>query len=298
MAWRGLHISRPSRLSLEARRLVIDQRDDSGAVSFPLEDVAWVVLDTPQVTATSAAMSACLQAGIPVVYSDDKHIPCGMLLPFHQHWQQAGVAQTQINASAPLKKRLWQAVVRRKLENQAAVLDRAQIEGGATLRAMASRVASGDPVNVEARGARFYWGRLFDDFRRHDDEDVRNAMLNYGYAVLRAGVARGLVAAGLLPAFGIHHAGAHNAFNLADDFLEVLRPVADWAVFGVSGNGQRPDTGELTREQRQELVGVMTETVVIDGEQLSVLPAVDRMVASLVRALSGDGASVLALPKV
>ena len=125
MAWRGLHIGRPSRLSLKARRLVVEQDDDE-AVSFPLEDVAWVILDTPQVTASAALMAACLQAAIPVVYSDEKHMPCGVLLPFHQHWQQAGVARAQIGAGTPLKKRLWQAIVRRKIESQAAVLDRAR----------------------------------------------------------------------------------------------------------------------------------------------------------------------------
>lgn len=297
MAWRGLHISRPARLTLKARRLLVE-REDHEPISFPLEDVAWIVLDTPQITATAALMAACAQAGIPVIYSDAKHLPCGVLLPFHQHWEQAGVARAQINASAPLRKKLWQAIVRRKIENQAAVLDRAQIEGGRTLREMVSRVRSGDPGNVEARGARFYWQRLFEDFRRRDEADLRNAMLNYGYAVLRAGVARGLVAAGLLPAFGIHHEGAQNAFNLADDLLEVLRPVADWTVFCLCGQGQRPDQAELTRDERQNLVGVMTETLVIDGEQLSVLPAVDRMVASLVRALSGGGPVALVLPRI
>jgi len=297
MAWRGLHISRPARLSLKSRRLVVEQDEDE-PLSFPLEDVAWVVLDTPQATASAALMSACLQAGIPVVYSDDKHIPCGVLLPFHQHWQQAGVARAQIAAGEPLKKRLWQAIVRRKIENQAAVLDRAQAEGAGTLREMTGHVRSGDPGNVEARAARFYWQQLFEDFRRQDESDLRNAMLNYGYAVLRAGIARGLVAAGLLPAFGIHHAGAQNAFNLADDLLEVLRPVADWAAFCLSGHGRRPEEKTLTRDHRQALVGVMTEAVVIEGEQLTVLPAVDRVVASLVRALSGEGADALVLPNV
>lgn len=297
MAWRGLHITRPARLSLKSRRLLVEQGDDE-AVSFPLEDVAWVVLDTPQITTTAALMAACAQSAIPVVYSDHKHVPCGVLLPFHQHWQQAGVARAQIGAGAPLKKRLWQAIVRRKIENQATVLDRAQVEGGSTLREMAGRVRSGDPDNAEARAARFYWGRLFEDFRRHDDDDLRNAMLNYGYAVLRAAVARALVAAGLLPAVGLHHDGAQNAFNLADDLLETLRPAADWTAFRLSGQGRRPEESELTREQRQALAGVMTETLVLDGEQLTVLPAVDRTVASLVRALSGDGPTALLLPHV
>ena len=192
MAWRGLHISRPARLSLDARRLVVEQGEEE-PVSFPLEDLAWVVLDTPQATITAALMAACVQAAIPVVYCDNRHLPCGVLLPFHQHWQQAGVARAQIGAGAPLKKRLWLAIVRRKIENQATVLERAQIEGSRTLHEMKTHVRSGDPGNVEARAARFYWQRLFEDFRRHDETDLRNAMLNYGYAVLRAGVARSIV---------------------------------------------------------------------------------------------------------
>lgn len=297
MAWRGLHISQPSRLSLKARRLVVEQGKDE-SISFPLEDIAWVVLDTPQVTTTVALMSACLQAGIPMVCSDETHTPCGVLLPFHQHWQQAGIARLQIAVSEPLKKRLWQSIVRRKLENQATILDRTQIDGASTLREMKAHVRSGDPENVEARGARFYWQHLFEDFRRQDEIDPRNAMLNYGYAVLRAAVARSLVAAGLLPAFGIHHAGAQNAFNLADDLLEVLRPIADWTAFRLSGQGRRPPQAHLTREQRQQLVAVLTESLVIDGEQLTVIPAIDRMVASLVHALSEPGKGELKLPSV
>lgn len=297
MAWRGLHISRPARLSLRNRRLVVEQDEDE-AVALPLEDIAWVVLDTPQILASAALSVACLKAGIPMIYADERHMPCGVLLPFHQHWQQAGVARAQIGASAPLQKRLWQAVVRRKIENQAAILERAQHREGASLRQMAAHVGSGDPGNVEARAARFYWQRLFEDFRRHDESDVRNAMLNYAYAILRATVARSIIAAGLLPAFGIHHTGAQNAFNLADDLLEVLRPVADWVAFERSGRGPRPQAGDLSREDRQGLAGVMQETVVLEGEQLTIVPAVDRIVASLVRALSGEGAPALVLPQV
>ncbi len=106
MAWRGLHISRPARLSLKAGGLLVDQEETEETLRFPLEDIAWVILDTPQVTATGAVLAACMKAGIPVLCSDEKHTPCGVLLPFHQHWQQAAVARDQIAVSAPLRKRL------------------------------------------------------------------------------------------------------------------------------------------------------------------------------------------------
>ncbi len=294
MAWRGVHVTEPARLSLRERRLVVAQ--DDGEVALPLEDLAWMVLDTPQVTASAALLSACMEEGVAVVLSDARHMPAGMLLPFHQHYAQAEVGRSQIASSEPLKKRLWRAIVRRKLEGQAAILDRGQIDGGDSLREMARHVKSGDPDNVEARGARFYWGRLFDDFRRHDEADIRNAMLNYSYAVLRAATARALVAAGLLPAFGLHHAGALNAFNLADDVLEVIRPLADWRVLTMAGRGRPPDDARLATDDRRLLVAVASETLVIDGEQMTVLPALDRVAASLVRALSGDGDKALRLP--
>ncbi len=297
MAWRGVHIGEPSRLSLGNRRLQVDQAERE-PVSLPLEDIAWIVLDTPQVTLTGALLAACAEAGIPIVQSDARHTPVGLYLPFHGHWQQAGVARKQVSASQPLNKRLWQRVVRRKIENQAAILDGAQLGGGGTMRQMTPQVKSGDPGNVEARAARFYWQRLFIDFRRHDDGDLRNAMLNYAYAILRSAVARALVAAGLLPAFGIHHAGAQNAFNLADDLLEVLRPVADRAVLHLSGGGAPTEETGLTRAHRQELAGVVNETVLFEGEQLTVLPAADRMAASLVRALTEGKADALLLPAV
>ena len=297
MAWRGLHISEAARLSLSRGRLVAD-RDDGETLRFPLEDVAWIVLDTPQVTVSAALMAACAQSDVPVVYTDPKHLPCGVLLPFHQHWQQGAAARGQLGATAPLKKRLWQHIVRQKLANQAAVLDRGQVSGAETLRDMARHVRSGDPGNVEARAARFYWQRLFEAFRRHDDADPRNAMLDYSYAVLRAAVARALVAAGLLPAFGIHHAGAQNAFNLADDCLEVLRPLADARVFDMLGHGRRPESGGLSREARRHLAGVMTESLILDDQQLTVLPAVDALVASLVRAFEGGTSAALRLPRL
>lgn len=295
MAWRGLHIGDPARLSLKSGQLHFDKRDES-SITFPIEDIAWIVLDTQQIEITAALMAACMQSSVPIICSDEKHIPCGVLLPFHQHWHQARVARSQIEASAPLNKRLWRSIIRQKIENQAAVLERNQIDGAATLRSMSSHVKSGDTGNVEARAARFYWQRLFNDFRRNDDSDLRNAMLNYAYAILRGAVSRGVVAAGLLPAFGIHHHNAQNAFNLADDLLEVFRPIADQLVFELSNYGERPADTVLKREVRQQLVGVMSQTVILTQEQMTILPAIDRAVASLVQCYSSNEANKIELP--
>ena len=214
MAWRGLHLTQPSRVSLADDQIVVGQ--DDGEVRLALEDVAWVVIDSPRTSLTASVMSACMAHGIAVVFTDATHTPSGVALPFHRHHRQAAVAAKQIAATAPLKKRLWQALVRAKIENQASALDSVGAGGGRTMREMAKRVGSGDSGNVEAQAARYYWGQLWKDFRRQDDGDRRNKLLNYGYAIVRSGVARALVGSGLVPAFGLKHASVSNAFNLAD----------------------------------------------------------------------------------
>ena len=188
MAWRGLHISKPARLTLADGQIVVAQDDDETRLA--LEDIGWIVLDTPHATLTSTLLSACMENGIALIATDTTHTPSGVVLPFHRHFRQGGIARTQADMGAPLKKRLWQAMVKAKIANQAAALDIVRRDGAPGLRAMARLVGSGDADNVEARAAREYWGCLFDGFRREDASDTRNMMLNYGYAVMRSCVAR------------------------------------------------------------------------------------------------------------
>jgi CRISPR-associated protein Cas1 len=178
MAWRGVHLTRPSRLSYADKQIVVAQED--GEVRLPIEDVAWVILDTQQVTITGALLAACMEAGVVMISCDAKHTPCGIAMPFHAHFRQPAVAEAQIATSEPLKKRLWQAIVRRKIKNQAAVLALRSPLDATVLGGMARLVRSGDPDNVEARAARHYWPRLFADFTRSNEADRRNKLLNYG----------------------------------------------------------------------------------------------------------------------
>lgn len=294
MAWRGLHLSQAARLSLADNQLLVRREEDE--VRLALEDIAWIVLDTPQATLSTALIAACMEAGIVLVTTDTKHMPSGLLLPFHRHHRQAGVAALQLAASGPLRKRLWQAIVARKIENQAAALDRLGCAGGGTLREMARLVGSGDPDNVEARAARHYWSRLWPEFTRDDEGDTRNAALNYGYAVMRALVARGLVAAGLLPCIGVHHASAANAFNLADDLVEPFRPFVDLAVHGL--NGGRPSRESLSLEERRTLTSVPLAPALWPDGKATLLVASERTAATLVTAFENGSASGLHLPSV
>ena len=294
MAWRGLHLTRPARLALSDGQIVVAQ--DEGEVRLPLEDVAWIVLDTPQATLTTALISACMTAGIALVTCDATHTPSGVTLPFHTHYRQAGVAALQAAISAPLRKRLWQVIVQQKILNQAAILEICTGQPGA-LPAMARQVGSGDPDNVEARAARYYWSRLLPDFAREDGADRRNKVLNYGYAVARSGVARAVVAYGLLPAFGLHHASVTNAFNLADDLLEPFRPFVDRLCWKLSSEGDGAE-GELSKEDRQALAGVLTTDALVGRNTVTLLVACEQAAASLVEAMERGDASALALPRL
>lgn len=293
MAWRGLHLSKPARLSLADGQIVIAQ--DDGEVRLALEDVAWIVLDTPQATMTSALVSACMAAGIAVVATDETHTPSGVMLPFHRHFRQGEIAHMQVAMSAPLKKRLWQAVVRAKILNQAAALDRLGLEGAKPLREMARRVGSGDPDNMEARAAREYWARLFPEFRREDPRDRRNKLLNYGYAVVRSGVARALVASGLIPAVGFMHASATNAFNLADDIVEPFRPFVDVLAWHTAGEC-RPSTDDLSLDDRRAMAGVLLSCARMGEEKVTLLVAAEKTAESLVRAMESGLPDALLLP--
>ena len=295
MAWRGLHVSRPARLSLIDRQMLVAQ--DDGEVRLPIEDIAYVVLDTPQATLTTALLSACMEAGVAVMTTDAAHRPSGLMLPFHRHHRQAGVANVQTGVSEPLRKRLWQAVVRSKIANQAAALDSLGRAGGAGLRAMARQVGSGDAGNVEARAAREYWRALWPDFRREDEEDRRNALLNYGYAVIRAGVARALVATGFLPAFGIGHASVANAFNLADDMVEPFRPFVDRLAWRVAVDGA-PGRAPITLEDRRAMAGVLMTEARMGKQTVTLLVAAEAMADSLLRAMEHRTPAALVLPAV
>ncbi|WP_425410753.1 type II CRISPR-associated endonuclease Cas1 [Hyphococcus sp.] len=293
-----MHICNPAGLSLRQSQLVVSQ--DGEEVTFLIEDIAYLILDTRQTTITGSVFAAILNAGIAILQSDEKHIPCGIAFPFQAHWKQGETAHLQTSLTQPFKKRAWQAIVRQKVRNQAAVLsilktEKAETEAAA-LKAMVAQVKSGDPSNVEARAARAYWGALFKDFRRADFGDRRNAALNYGYAVVRACLARSLSASGLIPAFGLHHASVTNAFNLADDLIEPFRPFVDYMTLKLLGNEPPPDQ-ELTKEDRQAMAQVPFETVMLDGESLSLLLATERTAQKLTTAMRAGDPSILSMPE-
>jgi len=227
---------RPAHLALRNGLLRIEWKDASEPLEIPLAEIGAVILAHREVTITQAALAGFATAMIPTITCDERFRPVGLLLPVEGHQEQQKRFRAQAALSQPRSKRLWQIVVKAKIRAQAQVLEHTQgIDFG--LRAHARRVGSGDTTNVEAQAARRYWASLFilpeidaPQFIRANDDDPRNHLLNYGYAVLRSTVARGLCASGLHPSFGIHHHGPFNTFPLADDLVEPFRPCVDLAI--------------------------------------------------------------------
>lgn len=228
MGWRTLFITQPAKLSLLHNSLILNNGDE---YAIPLNDLSCVVIETRHVTLTSPLIDALANSGAVVYICDEKHLPSSVILPFHAHSRQAGVARLQVLWSEPFKKRCWQKIIHAKITNQSQVLDTNADDDRAYLCAMTKHITSGDSTNIEAQAAKVYWSMLFQNFTRHiDEKDIRNSALNYGYAIMRGMVARALVGVGFLPAFGLHHRSELNALNLADDIIEPFRPFVDALV--------------------------------------------------------------------
>jgi len=285
-----IEISRePVLLSAKLDQLVIQPFDQpkTTARSIPCEDIGVVLVDQPRTSYTHGALQALAKFGAVVVICGRDHLPAGMLLPVSNHSELVHRMHEQIAVTQPVKKRLWQQIVRAKINAQARNLAADSTARG-RLHELTKEIRSGDPTNVEAQAARVYWsawlGPESKSFRRKTDGgDPINAMLNYGYAILRAAVARALIGAGLQPALGIHHCNRSNAFCLADDLIEPLRPMIDRRVRGLHRDGRK----ELDQPTKARLLDVLTEKVQIDQQNGPLMVALHKTTASLTRCFQG-----------
>lgn len=235
------------------------ERKELGQV--PLDDIAAVIANAHGLSYTNNLLVALAERGAPFVLCAANHNAVGMLLPIDGNFEQSRRIEAQIAASQPVHKRLWAAVVRSKLEQQAAALEAAGAPT-APLTALARKVKSGDPENIEAQGARRYWGLLFgDEFKRDQNGDGLNALLNYGYTVLRSATARAVIAAGLHPGIGLHHSNDNNAMRLVDDLMEPFRPTIDLKVWQLWRNGGQHISPDTKRALVRTLYDDMQSTV-------------------------------------
>ncbi len=287
MPKRTICIQNPAKVSVRHSALLVES--DRGRASVPLEDIWVVILETHYAQISTTALSCLADCGIGVMLCGNDHMPNGLLLPLGAHSRHAAIVEDQLAISRPLKKQLWQRIVRQKIENQANVLDLIGQEGS-SVRKFASEVLSGDTSNRESAAASVYFRRyIFEGKRR---EGPSTAPLDYGYAVLRAGVGRAAVAGGWLVSRGIHHSSSLNAFNLVDDLIEPFRPIVDLLV------AKERLEGELTPEKKVMLASVFSLIVRVDDKETTVQNAIELELSSLKQAVKDRDPGVLLLPAI
>lgn len=291
MIKRTIHIGSPCTIRRREQQLVLQYPKDLGLPekTVPIEDIGILLLDHQQIIVTQMLLAALVDNNVAVITCNEQHMPTGMLLNLDGHTVQTELFRAQIEASEPLRKNLWMQTVQAKLRNQGAMLEQIGIPGD-VLKEYAKNTRSGDPDNLEARGAAHYWRHLFPShlqFVRHRFGDPPNNLLNYGYAILRAIVARSLVGSGLLPTLGIHHRNKYNAYCLADDVMEPYRPFVDELVLKMVVKDGIVEK-ELTTAIKGELLKVPTLDVLLDGKRSPLLVAVQRSTASLAQCFQAD----------
>jgi CRISP-associated protein Cas1 len=274
----------PAHVSIRNEQLLL-RRDGQVVGSVPCDDIGVLLVDHPQTTYTHAALARLAESDAAVVICGRDHLPAAMILPLSRHSQVVQRLYQQLAVSRPLAKRLWKQIVVAKVRAQAANLP-ADAPARRKLLALAQEVRSGDPTNIEAQAAKIYWGNWLwqEEFRRDSDGVGLNSFLNYGYAVVRAALARAIVAAGLLPSLGVHHCHRSNAFCLADDLMEPLRPIVDDQVRELHRQGY----DELNQPAKAALLEVMAQPLRLDSQTGPLMAMVPRLVASLVRCYSGE----------
>ena len=300
MIKRTLYFGNPAYLSLKDEQMVIKKPDacDSDNVerantTIPIEDIGVVVLDNRRITITTSLISALLNNNAAIVSCDEKCMPAGLILPLQANSIQSERFRDQLSASLPLKKRLWQQTVMSKIRNQAAILQYITGVEARNMLSWASKVKSGDSDNLEARAAAFYWKNLFpdyDDFTRDRYNPYPNNLLNYGYAILRAIIARSLVGTGLLPTLGIHHHNRYNAYCLADDIMEPYRPYVDKLVIDIVAENSAL---ELNKEVKSKLLSIPVLDVKIDGHTSPLMIAATTTTSSLYKCFSGVSRKII-----
>jgi CRISPR-associated protein Cas1 len=300
MIKRTLYFSNPAYLSCKLGQLIVrlpevennssltDSFKKEAFASIPIEDIGIVMLDNQQIIITQGLIQNLLENNVAIVSCDSRRHPTGLMLPLEGNTIQSERYKSQIEASEPLKKNLWKQTVKSKILNQAALLKTQGIQIDNMLH-WADSVKSGDPNNYEARAAAYYWVNLFGQyckfFTREREGIPPNNLLNYGYAILRAIVARALVGSGLLPTLGIHHHNRYNAFCLADDIMEPYRPFVDVLVLDIVQSAD--DYSQLNPKLKAKLIGIASSDIMIGSENSPLMVGVARTTTSLVYCFEG-----------
>lgn len=267
--------------------LMVEGQTEAGRKELgriPLDDVGAVIANSYGLTYSNAVLVALAERGIPVVLCGTNHLPAGFVLPISGHHEHAAHIEHQVAASLPLRKRMWQQIVKAKVMQQAKVVAFFGNDNAGLMR-LAMSIRSGDPENIEAQAAKRYWSLLMgDSFRRDPGGTQPNGLLNYGYTVLRSAVARSIVASGLHPSLGIHHSNDRNAFRLADDLIEPFRPFVDLAVKKLIDQ----QLVDVNRETKALLAKVLYRDMTTSAGTETLWGTIQTLVHSYVRCLKGE----------
>lgn len=298
MIKRTLYFGNPAYLKTNNEQLVVEMQDSGETKTIPTEDIGLLILDHQQITVTHALIAKLLEKNVALITCDATHHPTGLMLNLDGHSLQSQKFKAQLEASMPLKKQLWQQTVVCKINNQAALL-RKNKKNHQLLMNFAAEVKSGDSENHEARAASYYWKNVFPEFVQFKRDRYGlppNNFLNYGYAILRAIVARSLVGSGLLPTLGIHHQNQYNAYCLADDIMEPYRPFVDMLVCSMI-DPDEPATDsyrfEITKEIKTKLLSLPAIDVYVEGQKSPLMNAVQKTTASLAKCFEGKSRKLL-----
>ena len=276
MGYINIFVSNDAHISIKSSQLVL--KNNQTQVDYPLEDINSIMIESLKTTISTHTLSGLAKNGILTFICNQNHLPCGVVLPFCEHYQTLTNFKIQIGTSKPLQKQLWQNVVKNKIENQNEVLN---ICGGSDeLKQYENAVLSGDSSNEEAKASLVYFKKLFgDDFKRRDN-NIFNSFLNYGYSIIRGFVARSLTVHGLMPFLGINHSNQFNQYNLADDLMEVFRPLVDLYVKIYLSN-----QNEINSKIKSEIFNIINFEVEIEGQKQALSYAIDLYVQSFVKSL-------------
>ena len=274
MPFRNIVITGTVALSAKKNQLLIDKKEEK--ISFPIEDISALMIESRYVSISSYALSQLSEFGVPVFFCNNEHIPNSVLLSYNSHSRQLKMTKVQVSLPKPLLNRLWQTIVVAKIINQSLCLDFCNVEDSKKIKLLSQRVQSADKTNVEGVVAATYFKLLFGKNFTRNQDNIFNAALNYGYSIIRGVVARSLVSYGLDPSLGIHHKSELNNFNLADDIIEPYRQIVDlYVALNVS------EDDKMTPELKHELFGLLSVNVLIGEENFSVSYAIEKTVQSL-----------------
>ncbi len=288
-----LYIANPCYLSIKDANIMVST-DKDGATRVPIDDVSVVVLENNYSSMSSAFMSHLAEKNIVLFTCDNSFMPNGIFLPFHQHSRYTEVSNLQLEWSEPFRKSVWKRIVTNKVQNQIELLD---YFGFNTIEVTPyiNKIKSGDNTNIEATVASYYWSIIFSNtlnYYTRNIDDIRNSALNYGYAVVRSAVARGLVASGFTPFFGLHHKNKLNSFNLVDDIMEVFRCVVDREVYLIfEEEGLNDDI--LTKDLKKRLISLLKSKWIIEDTNYSMLSSITVYIDSLKQATKARNSNLL-----